>query len=139
MLPPKSCVLFEPITESFHKGNYRVGIRLLHFRFHCSSSPLSTSSGSDAFEGFTLRLLELLGFSRLINLEQESKSQKHQQVGSCALLKLVLLESLDEKSLNNVADGWQMPIMTHFQSANKLVFTKGRQYPMWPSTKQQIL
>ena len=74
MLPPKSCVLFEPITESFHKGNYRVGIRLLHFQFHCSSSPLSTSSGSDAFEGLTLRLLELLGFSRLINPEQESKS-----------------------------------------------------------------
>ena len=139
MLPPKSCVLFEPISESFHKGNYRVGIRLLHFRFHCSSSPLSTSSGSDASEGLTLRLLELLEFSRLINLEQESKSQKHHQVGSHALLKLVLLESLDEKSLNNVADGWQMPIMTHFQSANKLVFTKGRQYPMWPSTKQQIL
>uniref|UniRef100_A0A7N2LLR7 Uncharacterized protein n=1 Tax=Quercus lobata TaxID=97700 RepID=A0A7N2LLR7_QUELO len=41
---------------------------------HCSSSPLSTSSGSDASEGLTLRLLELLGFSRLINLEQESKS-----------------------------------------------------------------
>ena len=40
MLPPMSCVLFEPISESFHKGNYRVGIRLLHCKFHCSSSPL---------------------------------------------------------------------------------------------------
>ncbi|KAK7841214.1 hypothetical protein CFP56_015714 [Quercus suber] len=74
MLPPKSCVLFEPISESFHKGNYRVGIRPLHFQFHCSSSPLSTSSASDASEGLTSRLLELLGFSSLVNLEQESKS-----------------------------------------------------------------
>ena len=40
MLPPKSCVWFEPIFESIHKGNYRVGIRPLHFQFHCSSSPL---------------------------------------------------------------------------------------------------
>ncbi|KAK7841211.1 hypothetical protein CFP56_015713 [Quercus suber] len=53
----------------------------------------------------------------------------------CPPKTCVLLESLDEKSMNNVADGWQMPITTHFQSANKLVFTKGRQYPMWPSTK----
>ena len=32
MSPPKSCVLFEPISESFHhKGNFRVRKRLLHF------------------------------------------------------------------------------------------------------------
>ena len=32
MSPPKSCVLFEPIFESFHhKGNYKVRKRLLHF------------------------------------------------------------------------------------------------------------
>ena len=44
----------------------------------------------------------------------------------CPPKTCVYLEPLDEISLNNVADGWQMPMTMPFQSAKKLVFFKGR-------------
>nr|POE98684.1 hypothetical protein CFP56_61912 [Quercus suber] len=75
--------LLERILITPTPSNYRVGIRPLHFQFHCSSSPLSTSSASDASEGLTSRLLELLGFSSLqINLS----SPKEDNI-QCGLLQ----------------------------------------------------
>ena len=103
---------------------------------HCSSSPLSTSSGSDVSEGLTLKHQYLLGIQQAYK-PGIGKQKLEASLGwfMCHPKTCVLVEPLDEKSLNNVADGWQMPITTHFQSANKLVFSKGGQYPMWPSTK----
>ena len=130
MSPPKSCVLFEPISESFHhKGNYKVRKRLLHFLLefiavvHRFPHPLAVMLLRDSLWS----IKSSLGFNNLCILGiGKRKVEASPGWFMCPPKTCVYLEPLDEISLNNVVDGWQMPMTIPFQSAKKFVFSKGR-------------
>ncbi|KAM4111110.1 hypothetical protein ACJW30_05G043100 [Castanea mollissima] len=126
MSPPKSCVLLEPISEISHQGNYRfrkatpfpVGI-------NCSRSQLSESSGSDTSEGLAFKYPELLGIQGAYKPGIGKKKVEASPGWFVSPPKTcILLQPPDEKSLNDVADGCQMPSSHVFNNQKNLSFAK---------------
>ncbi|KAM3747522.1 hypothetical protein ACB098_05G040800 [Castanea mollissima] len=126
MSPPKSCVLLEPISEISHQGNYRfrkatpfpVGI-------NCSRSQLSESSGSDTSEGLAFKYPELLGIQGAYKPGIGKKKVEASPGWFVSPPKTcILLQPPDEKSLNDAADGCQMPSSHVFNNQKNLSFAK---------------
>ena len=126
MSPPKSCVLLEPISEISHQGNHRfrkatpfpVGINR-------SRSQLSESSGSDTSEGLAFKYPELLGIQGAYKPGIGKKKVEASPGWFVSPPKTcVLLQPPDEKSLNDAADGCQMPSSHVFNNQKDLSFAK---------------
>ena len=123
---PKSCVLLEPISEISHQGNYRFR-KATPFPagINCSRSQLSKSSGSDTSEGLAFKYPELLGIQGAYKTGIGKKKVEASPGWFMSPPKTcVLLQPPDEKSLNDAADGCQMPSSHVFNQQKNLSFVK---------------
>ncbi|KAF5726855.1 hypothetical protein HS088_TW22G00539 [Tripterygium wilfordii] len=109
MSPPRSCLLLEPKIDSSYHGNQRTS-KCTPFNF-VNHSEIPESSSSEGSKDLALKYPELLGIketyrSRMVKKEVEaSPNWLFSPPKSC-----VLLEPLDEKSLDNVAISSRLPI-----------------------------
>ncbi|GMY34368.1 UDP-N-acetylglucosamine pyrophosphorylase [Fagus crenata] len=126
MSPPKSCVVLEPISEYSHQGNYRFR-KATPFPcgINCSSSQLSESSDSDTSGGLAFKYPELLGIQQAYKPGIGKKKVEASPGWFVSPPKTcVLLKPPDEKSLNNAADGCQMPLSRVYNQQINLSFAK---------------
>ncbi|KAE8680757.1 2-oxoglutarate (2OG) and Fe(II)-dependent oxygenase superfamily protein [Hibiscus syriacus] len=125
MSPPKSCVLLEPIQESWDRSKFVVQ-KSTPYPFGINNSCFFESSGSEeASEDLTLKYPELRGIQPTFVPEIRKKELESSPTWLFSPPKsCILLEPPDEKSLDKVGTDHHLRIISDLNQQPDMVFSK---------------